>query len=115
MDKNWQTRLKTALNAYQISIIALMLIPDSIAISIAAVVAYANRFPNAISGEMETPAINQFEYKNILVGIVIAWIVILIFLAPINLVMRRWWSSTCGYFLNVLLHSSSFSDLYLSY
>lgn len=79
MDKNWQTRLKTALNAYQISIIALMLIPDSIAISIAAVVAYANRFPNAISGEMETPAINQFEYKNILVGIVIAWIVILIF------------------------------------
>lgn len=79
MYKNWQIRAKNALNAYQISIIALMLIPDSIAISLAAVVAYANRFPDAASARMVTPAINQIEYKNILGGIVLAWILVLIF------------------------------------
>jgi hypothetical protein len=78
-NKPWRERLKSTLNAYQISIIALMLIPDSIAISLAALVAYVNRFPEAVSGEIATPAINQFEYKNILVGIVIAWIAVLIF------------------------------------
>ncbi len=79
MEKRWQERAKSALNAYQISIIALMLVPDSIAIGLAAIVAYANRFPDAVAGTMTTPAINQFEYKNILGGIVIAWIAVLVF------------------------------------
>ena len=79
MEKRWQERAKSALNAYQISIIALMLVPDSIAIGLAAIVAYANRFPDAVTGTMTTPAINQIEYKNILGGIVLAWIVVLIF------------------------------------
>ena len=79
MEKRWQERAKSALNAYQISIIALMLVPDSIAIGLAAIVAYANRFPDTPSAVLATLTINQFEYKNILVGIVIAWIAVLVF------------------------------------
>jgi len=78
MKKPLVLRIKERANTQQVVILALMLIPDSIAIALSAVTAYISRFPDSkkiIEGE---PAIAQFEYRGILVAIVIAWIFVLI-------------------------------------
>ena len=78
MKKPLVLRIKERANTQQVVILALMLIPDSIAIALSAVTAYISRFPESkkiIEGE---PAIAQFEYRGILVALVIAWIFVLI-------------------------------------
>ena len=55
-----------------------MLIPDSIAIALSAVTAYAWRFPDATTLVDGKPAIAQFEYRGILAFLVISWILVLI-------------------------------------
>ena len=78
MKKPLILRIKERANTQQVVILALMLIPDSIAIALSAVTAYISRFPDSkkfIEGE---PAIAQFEYRGILVAVVIAWIFVLI-------------------------------------
>ena len=78
MKKPLVLRMKEHANSQQFAILALMLIPDSIAIAFSAVTAYISRFPDSkkiIEGE---PAIAQFEYRGILAFIVIAWILVLI-------------------------------------
>ena len=55
-----------------------MLIPDSIAIALSAVTAYAWRFPDTTTLVDGKPAIAQFEYRGILAFLVISWILVLI-------------------------------------
>ena len=55
-----------------------MLIPDSIAIALSAVTAYAWRFPDSTTLVDGKPAIAQFEYRGILAFLVISWILVLI-------------------------------------
>ena len=55
-----------------------MLIPDSIAIALSAVTAYAWRFPDATTLVDGKPAIAQFEYRGILAFLVTSWILVLI-------------------------------------
>jgi exopolysaccharide biosynthesis polyprenyl glycosylphosphotransferase len=59
-------------------ILALMLIPDAIAIALSAVTAYNFRFPDAEALVDGKPAIAQFEYRGILVVLVCAWILVLV-------------------------------------
>jgi exopolysaccharide biosynthesis polyprenyl glycosylphosphotransferase len=59
-------------------ILALMLIPDAIAIALSAVTAYNFRFPDAEALIDGKPAIAQFEYRGILVVLVCAWILVLV-------------------------------------
>lgn len=68
-------RIRSQFSLQQIVIIALMLVPDFIAISASAVTAYATRF--ADSNESR-PAIAQFEYRGILAGIALSWLIFLI-------------------------------------
>ena len=70
-------RVKERANRQQVVILALMLIPDALAIALSAVTAYNFRFPDAalVDGK---PAIAQFEYKGILVVLVCAWILSLV-------------------------------------
>lgn len=78
MKQSWIVRLTKRLTAYKASIIALMLVPDFIAIVLSALIAYVVRFPDASLGSTEGPAVSQFAYKNVLALIVIGWIAILI-------------------------------------
>ena len=58
----------------QIVIIALMLIPDFIAILSAALTAYVSRFTGDGFAETNAPKIAQFEYRGILLGLSICWL-----------------------------------------
>ena len=78
MKKPLVLRIKERANTQQFVILALMLIPDSIAISLSAVTAYAWRFPDATTLIDGKPAIAQFEYRGILAFLVISWILVLI-------------------------------------
>jgi len=78
MKKPLVLRIKERANTQQVVILALMLIPDSIAISLSAVTAYAWRFPDATTLIDGKPAIAQFEYRGILAFLVISWILVLI-------------------------------------
>ncbi len=71
-------RIKERANRQQVVILALMLIPDAIAIALSAVTAYNFRFPDAATLVDGKPAIAQFEYKGILVVLVCAWILSLV-------------------------------------
>ena len=73
----WQ-RAKERANKQQVTILALMLIPDSFAIALSAITAYNFRFPDAAVMEDGKPAIAQFEYRGILTVLVVAWIALLI-------------------------------------
>jgi exopolysaccharide biosynthesis polyprenyl glycosylphosphotransferase len=73
----WQ-RAKERANRQQVTILALMLIPDSVAIALSAVTAYNFRFPDASVLADGKPAIAQFEYRGILTVLVVAWIALLI-------------------------------------
>jgi len=78
MKKPLVLRIKERANTQQVVILALILIPDSIAIALSAVTAYAWRFPDAITLVDGKPAIAQFEYRGILAFLVISWILVLI-------------------------------------
>ena len=78
MKKPLVLRIKERANTQQVVILALMLIPDSIAIALSAVTAYAWRFPDATTLVDGKPAIAQFEYRGILAFLVISWILVLI-------------------------------------
>ena len=78
MKKPFILRIKERANTQQVVILALMLIPDSIAIALSAVTAYAWRFPDATTLVDGKPAIAQFEYRGILAFLVISWILVLI-------------------------------------
>ncbi len=78
MKKPLVLRIKERANTQQVVILALMLIPDSIAIALSAVTAYAWRFPDATTLIDGKPAIAQFEYRGILALLVISWILVLI-------------------------------------
>ena len=78
MKKALVLRIKERANTQQVVILALMLIPDSIAIALSAVTAYAWRFPDATTLIDGKPAIAQFEYRGILAFLVISWILVLI-------------------------------------
>lgn len=78
MKKTLVQRIKENANPQQVVILALMLIPDSIAIAFSAVTAYIFRFPDAAQMVDGKPAIAQFEYKGILSVLVAAWILTLI-------------------------------------
>ena len=78
MKKPLVLRIKERANTQQVVILALMLIPDSIAIALSAVTAYAWRFPDATTLIDGKPAIAQFEYRGILAFLVISWILVLI-------------------------------------
>jgi exopolysaccharide biosynthesis polyprenyl glycosylphosphotransferase len=71
-------RVKDRANRQQVVILALMLIPDAIAIALSAVTAYNFRFPDAEALIDGKPAIAQFEYRGILVVLVCAWILVLV-------------------------------------
>jgi exopolysaccharide biosynthesis polyprenyl glycosylphosphotransferase len=78
MKKPLVLRIKERANTQQVVILALMLIPDSIAIAFSAITAYTLRFPDATTLVDGQPAIAQFEYKGILVILVCAWILSLV-------------------------------------
>ena len=78
MKKPLILRIKERANTQQVVILALMLIPDSIAIALSAVTAYAWRFPDATTLVDGKPAIAQFEYRGILAFLVTSWILVLI-------------------------------------
>ena len=78
MKKPLILRIKERANTQQFVILALMLIPDSIAIALSAATAYAWRFPDATTLIDGKPAIAQFEYRGILAFLVISWILVLI-------------------------------------
>lgn len=78
MKKSWKQVISSNLLAYKASIIALMLIPDVIAIILSALIAYVVRFPEAPLGTTEGPVVAQIDYKNILMLIVLGWIAVLV-------------------------------------
>ena len=78
MKKPFILRIKERANTQQVVILALMLIPDSIAIALSAATAYAWRFPDSTTLVDGKPAIAQFEYRGILAFLVISWILVLI-------------------------------------
>ena len=78
MKKSIMHRVKDRANRQQVVILALMLIPDAIAIALSAVTAYNFRFPDAEALVDGKPAIAQFEYRGILVVLVCAWILALV-------------------------------------
>ena len=72
MKKPLIQRVKENANPQQVVILALMLIPDALAIAFSAITAYNFRFPDAQALADGAPAIAQFEYRGILTFIVIA-------------------------------------------
>jgi exopolysaccharide biosynthesis polyprenyl glycosylphosphotransferase len=78
MKKSLMHRVKERANRQQVVILALMLIPDAIAIALSAVTAYNFRFPDAATLIDGKAAIAQFEYRGILVIIVAAWVAVLV-------------------------------------
>jgi len=78
MKKTPLQRFKEKANPQQVLILALMLIPDSLAIALSAFTAYTFRFPDTSSLVDGKPAIAQFEYRGILAVVVVAWILTLV-------------------------------------
>ena len=62
-------------NKQQVTILALMMIPDSFAIVLSAITAYNFRFPDARTGT--APSIAEFDYKFILFSVALIWSFIL--------------------------------------
>ncbi|NBP66351.1 MAG: hypothetical protein EBU66_17110, partial [Bacteroidetes bacterium] len=78
MKKPLAQRIREKANLQQVVILALMLVPDSIAIALSAITAYNFRFPDSSMLLDGKPAIAQFEYRGILAVVVAAWILTLV-------------------------------------
>jgi exopolysaccharide biosynthesis polyprenyl glycosylphosphotransferase len=76
--KTFIERVREKANPQQVAILALMLIPDSLAIALSAITAYNFRFPDARDSTEANPAIAQFEYRGVLFFLVMSWIAVLI-------------------------------------
>jgi exopolysaccharide biosynthesis polyprenyl glycosylphosphotransferase len=77
-EKSLFKRLTERISLQQTVILALMLIPDFIAMAAAAATAYVTRFANPEDAVGNLPSIAQFEYRGILIGITFAWIIFFI-------------------------------------
>ena len=78
MNKPLAQRIKEKANLQQVAILALMLVPDSIAIALSAITAYMTRFTANKNFIASSVATAQFEYRAILFWVVAAWILSLI-------------------------------------
>lgn len=78
MKKSLKNKFKERANPQQVVILALMLIPDSIAIGLSAVTAYSFRFPDEATRIDGRAEIAQFEYRGILTLIVASWVAALV-------------------------------------
>ncbi|CAN2212825.1 putative UDP-glucose lipid carrier transferase [Candidatus Nanopelagicaceae bacterium] len=78
MKKSMMQRVKDRANRQQVVILALMLIPDALAIALSAVTAYMTRFTGDKNFIASSVATAQFEYRGILFWVVLAWIFSLI-------------------------------------
>ena len=76
MKKSLLQQAKERTNKQQVTILALMMIPDSIAISLSTITAYNFRFPD--SRASTAPSIAEIDYKFILFLVVLTWIFILL-------------------------------------
>jgi exopolysaccharide biosynthesis polyprenyl glycosylphosphotransferase len=70
--------IRQSLNSQQLIIVIFMLIPDLIAIALSALTAYSTRFSGNQNYIAATSELLQFEYRGILILIVIAWAFLLI-------------------------------------
>lgn len=71
-------RIKQSFNSQQLTIVIFMFIPDVIAMGFSALTAYATRFTGNQNYIAATSELLQFEYRGILILIVIAWAFLLI-------------------------------------
>ena len=78
MKKPLIQRVMENANPQQVVILALMLIPDALAIAFSAFTAYNLRFPDARASVDGVLVIAQFEYRGILSVLVTAWVSTLI-------------------------------------
>ena len=78
MKKTFLERVREKANPQQVAILALMLIPDTLAVALSAITAYNFRFPDARDSAEANPAIAQFEYRGVLFFLVMSWIAVLI-------------------------------------
>ena len=76
MNKSLWQQAKERTNKQQITILALMLIPDGVAIALSTITAYNFRFPD--SRTSTAPSIAEIDYKLILFLVALAWISILL-------------------------------------
>jgi hypothetical protein len=70
--------IKQSLNSQQLIIVFFMLIPDLIAMALSAFTAYSTRFTGNQNYIAATSEVLQFEYRGILILIVITWAFLLI-------------------------------------
>jgi exopolysaccharide biosynthesis polyprenyl glycosylphosphotransferase len=77
-EKNKLKSVVERVSPQQIVIIALMLVPDFLAILAAAFTAYVTRFANPQEAIGNLPSLAQFEYRGVLAAISLAWIGLLI-------------------------------------
>lgn len=78
MKMNPFQRLRKTINPQQLVILSCLLIPDSFAIGLSAFTAYTTRLNANTSQLASTSKAIQFEYKSILVALVVSWIFTLI-------------------------------------
>ncbi len=78
MKKSFVQRVKERANLQQVTILALMLIPDSFAIALSAITAYSIRFTEEQNYIAASSDQLQFEYGVILTCVIFAWIFLLI-------------------------------------
>ena len=67
------------LHSRRLSNLLLIFLPDVLAISMSAITSYSFRFPSKANEGKNLPAIAQFDYRGILLVVVIAWVLMLIF------------------------------------
>lgn len=70
--------LRTRISIKQLAIIGLVFVPDALAISAAAAIAYTWRFDSTALTLNDIPAIASFGYKNVLILLVAGWIATLV-------------------------------------
>ena len=83
--KNLLLRVRTFLKFQSLVIPLFVFLPDVISMTLTAITAYNFRFTPGVRGIGVKPSIAQFEYKGILIWIVISWILILITLGTYKL------------------------------
>ena len=69
-------RLREVMTPQQRAIIALMLIPDALAIGLSAITAFVFRFSESSDADI-APAVASFDYRRILAALVFAWVLVL--------------------------------------
>ena len=78
MNKNQKQNITSKLGTYKVLIIALLFVPDVLAILASALVAYILRFPDASLTVTGSPLVAQYDYRKILGLMVAGWVVVLL-------------------------------------